>query len=152
MLESRRPGGSDEVLTHCLLQRLCRARERLHEGFDEAPSVDELAREAGLSTGQFIRRYAAVFGITPHQHRILARLERARQLLALSDRQVTEVCLEVGFSSLGSFSELFMRRTGTPPSAYRRRARTLIQIPGVMPAALAPGCLSLMQAAYAGLR
>jgi hypothetical protein len=57
---------------------------------------------------------------------------------------VTDVCMEVGFSSLGSFSDLFARRVGTSPSAWRRRMRTLVSVPGALPAVLTPGCLSLM--------
>jgi hypothetical protein len=57
---------------------------------------------------------------------------------------VTDVCMEVGFSSLGSFSTLFTQRVGEAPSAYRRRVRAMVQVPGTVPAALIPGCLSLM--------
>jgi AraC-like DNA-binding protein len=63
------------------------------------------------------------------------RLDRARQLLAAEQRSVTAVCMEVGFSSLGSFSTLFSRRFGETPSAYRRRVKA---------ADLVPGCLTLM--------
>jgi len=59
--------------------------------------------------------------------------------------------MEVGFSSLGSFSALFARRIGTAPSVYRRRVRSLITVPGTLPPQLIPGCLSLMGAAFATL-
>lgn len=140
------------MLTRDALQRLCRARARLCEPGDDAPRIDELAREAGLSTGQFIRCFAAVFGETPHQRRVRARLERARHLLAADAGSVTEVCMEVGFSSLGSFSAMFTRRVGIAPSAYRRRFRTLVAVPAGVPPALMPGCLSLMAAAFARLK
>jgi AraC-like DNA-binding protein len=52
--------------------------------------------------------------------------------------------MEVGFSSLGSFSDLFTRRVGETPSAYQRRMRPLVTVPGVVPRELMPGCLSLM--------
>jgi len=102
-----------------------------------------------MSPFHFIRRFESVFGTTPHQFRIQSRLERAKHLLALSDYSVTDVCMEVGFSSLGSFSALFARRFGTPPSAYRRQVRSLLAVPGELPKVLAPGCLSLMAAAFA---
>jgi hypothetical protein len=57
---------------------------------------------------------------------------------------VTDVCMAVGFSSLGSFSTLFTQRIGEPPSAYRRRVRTLITVPGIPAIDLTPGCLTLM--------
>jgi len=102
-----------------------------------------------MSPFHFIRRFESVFGTTPHQFRIQSRLERAKHLLALRDYSVTDVCMEVGFSSLGSFSALFARRFGKPPSAYRRQVWSLIAVPGELPRELAPGCLSLMAAAFA---
>ena len=132
------------MLTHQALRRLCRARDRLRSGDEPAPSIPEVAGEAGMSPFHFIRSFAAVFGETPHQHRIGARLERARHLLARGEHSVTEVCVEVGFSSLGSFSGLFTRRVGRTPSGYRREVRASVQVPGGLPAAVIPGCLLLM--------
>jgi AraC-like DNA-binding protein len=132
-------------------RRLCRARDLLREVHDHPLTIDEVAREAAMSPFHFIRQFNAVFGTTPHQYRIHARLDRARQLLALGTHSVTDVCMEVGFSSLGSFSDLFARRVGIPPSAYRRQARTMVTVPGILPPALFPGCLSLMGAAFARL-
>jgi hypothetical protein len=102
-----------------------------------------------MSPFHFIRRFQSVFGETPHQFRIRSRLDRAKYLLAVSDYSVTEVCLEVGFTSLGTFSDLFARRVGTAPSAYRRQVRALMPVPGVIPRQLIPGCLTLMGAAFA---
>jgi AraC-like DNA-binding protein len=104
----------------------------------------EVAREAALSPYHFIRVFKAVFGETPHQVRIAARLDRARQLLSVGEQSVTDVCVEVGFSSLGTFSHLFARRVGSPPSEYRRRIRSMVQVPGTIPGQLNPGCLCLM--------
>jgi hypothetical protein len=73
-----------------------------------------------------------------------ARIERAKHLLASGSHSVTDVCLEVGCTSLGSFSALFARRVGVPPSLYQRRVRTFIHVPGTLPAELTPGCLTLM--------
>lgn len=129
-----------------VFRRLCRARERLGEVDGEGGTIEAIARELGLSPYHFIRQFEAVFGRTPHQYRLRARLDRARRLLAAGERSVTEVCMEVGFSSLGSFSAWFTRECGATPSAYRRRMRTLVQVPGVVPQALSPGCFSLMAA------
>ncbi len=76
--------------------------------------------------------------LPPRQYRIATQIDRAKLLLAQGDLSVTEVCLEVGFTSLGTFSDLFARRTGEPPSAWRRRARITV------PEILFPGCLTLM--------
>jgi len=137
------------MLTSTGFAHLCRARDMLREVHDRPLSIAEVAREAAMSPFHFIRRFESVFGTTPHQFRIQSRLDRARHLLALSDYSVTDVCMEVGFSSLGSFSALFARRFGKPPSAYRRQVRSLIAVPGELPRELAPGCLSLMAAAFA---
>src|SRR5262245_41230438 len=137
------------MLTRNELTRLCRARDLLRETHDRPLSIREVAKEAAISPFHFIRRFAAVFGETPHQFRIEARLERAKRLLALSDYSVTDVCMEVGFESLGSFSDLFARRVGIAPSVYRRRVRSVMQVPGLLPPELTPGCLTLMAAAHA---
>jgi AraC-like DNA-binding protein len=132
------------MLKNLSLIRLCRARDRLRETRDDVLSVRDVAKEAQLSAYHFIRQFAAVFGQTPHQFRIDARLDKAKSLLAADHHSVTDVCMEVGFSSLGSFSDLFSRRIGVAPSAYRRQLRSLVSVPGTMPAQLIPGCFSLM--------
>ncbi len=124
--------------------RLCEARQRLREVHDSPLSIHEIAREARVSPFHFIRQFEALFGLTPHQFRIQSRLDHARVLLARGEHSVTEVCMEIGMSSLGSFSDLFTRRIGESPVSYQRRARTLIQVPGALPHDLFPGCFSLM--------
>jgi AraC-like DNA-binding protein len=137
------------MLDRSALRRLCSARDMLRELHDRPLSIQQVAREAAMSPFHFIRQFESVFGATPHQFRIQARLDRAKRLLALSDYSVTDVCLEVGFSSLGSFSDLFARRVGTSPSRYRRRVRSYVHVPSDLPRVIAPGCLSLMAAAFA---
>ena len=129
--------------------RLCRARDMLREVPDSPLTVEAVARESGMSPFHFIRQFTALFGTTPHQFRIQARIDRAKYLLALGNDSVTEICMDVGFSSLGSFSHLFATRVGVPPSAYRRRTRPMVVVPGIPPLQLFPGCLSLMAAAFA---
>jgi AraC-like DNA-binding protein len=126
--------------------RLCAARERLR---DSDARVPRIAREARLSTGELIRRFASLFGETPHQYRLRERLDRAKRLLARSERSVTDVCMDVGFSSVGSFSTWFARRVGRAPSDYRREAKPLAAEPSSSPASLEPGCLALLTAALA---
>lgn len=81
---------------------------------------------------------------TPHQVRIHARLEHAKRLLAGGNHSVTDVCLEVGFTSLGTFSDLFARRVGTSPSAYRKRFRRIAAVPALLRYQLYTPCFSLM--------
>jgi AraC-like DNA-binding protein len=123
---------------------LCRARDLLAEIREHSLSIRDVAREAHMSPFHFIRQFEALFGITPHQFRIRSRLDQAKHLLALDQTSVSDICMEVGMSSVGSFSDLFARRFGAPPSAYRRHARTMVQVPGTLPPELFPGCLSLM--------
>ena len=112
------------LLRHDVFRRLCRARDMLEDVPEDPVSIEDVAREVGISPFHFIRQFEAVFGLTPHQFRIQSRLDRAKHLLAMGGHSVTDVCMEVGFSSLGSFSDLFTRRVGATPSAYqRRRAR-----------------------------
>jgi len=132
------------LLTNEGFRRLCRARDLLRELREPSLSIADLASEVQISPFHFIRQFEAVFGLTPHQFRIHTRLDAAKYLLAAGDHSVTDVCMEVGFSSLGSFSTLFTRRVGEAPFAYRRRVRPMVQVPGTLHAHLAPGCLSLM--------
>ena len=128
------------ALSHAAFVRLCRARDRLRAADDRPLTIEAVAREAALSPFHFIRRFQSVFGTTPHQYRIAARLERARELLARRQYTITHVCVELGFSSLASFSHLFARHVGMRPSRYRRTAHAPTE---------APGCLTLMAEAFA---
>jgi AraC-like DNA-binding protein len=127
-----------------VFKRLCWARELLCREAERAPSVRDVASQVEISLFHFIRQFEAVFGETPHQLRIRTRIERAKRLLAVGELSVTEVCLELGFSSLGSFSDSFARRVGESPSAYQRRLRSVAQTQAERASVTEPGCLSLM--------
>ena len=127
-----------------LLRRLCHARDFLRD-WEEAPlPVSAVARRTGFCYCHFIRLFKAVFGQTPHQYRSQAQIEQAKHLLILSDMSVTDVCMAVGFSSLGSFSALFSRRVGVSPLAFQRHYRPAAGNPRRLPPSLIPGCFSLM--------
>ena len=131
------------LLSHDAFRRLCLARDLLVDQSEPALPIKDIARQTGISHFHFIRQFEALFGTTPHQLRIQSRLDRAKLLLARGNHSVTDVCMEVGFSSLGSFSDLFARRIGEAPSVYQRRARLIVPVGGI-PQPLFPGCLSLM--------
>ena len=101
--------------------RVERARSFIDAHLDGPLDLDRLAREACFSRYHFLRQFKAEFGDTPHQYVTSRRIARARHLLETTDRSITEICLDVGFSSLGSFSTLFQRHVGHSPSRYRRR-------------------------------
>jgi transcriptional regulator GlxA family with amidase domain len=84
--------------------------------------LDELARAANFSRYHFLRAFRRAFHATPHEYLTRKRVERAKELLADSELTVTEICFEVGFESLGSFSTLFHNMVGWSPSIYRARA------------------------------
>ena len=127
-----------------LLSRLCHARDLLRDWEDEPLSVSAVARVSGLSRFHFIRLFKAMFGETPHRYRSRAQIEKAKHLLILTDLSITNVCISIGFSSVGSFSTLFLRRAGMSPSEFQRRYRSASLAEGQLPASLIPGCLSLM--------
>ena len=91
-----------KVVHDDVFRRLCRARDLVHERSGEPLTVAQLARSAGVSRYHFLRLFRDAFGATPHQYLMRVRLERARKLLAADAASVTDVCMEVGFSSLGS--------------------------------------------------
>lgn len=107
-------------------RRLCRARDLLAAGYRERITLEEAAREACLSPFHFHRTFARVFGETPLEFLTRLRMDAAQRLLAADEMPVTEVCLEVGYASLGTFSKRFAERTGRPPSEYRSMARRLV--------------------------
>ena len=101
-------------------RRLLRARDAIHARYAQSLRLEDLAREAALSPFHFLRLFRSAFGETPHQYLTRVRIDAAKRLL-LADAPVTDVCFDVGFQSLGSFSALFAKRVGSPPSAFRRR-------------------------------
>ena len=127
-----------------LLSRLCHARELLRDWEDEPLSVSEVAQNSGLTRFHFIRLFKAIFGETPHQYRLRAQVEKAKHLLVLTNLSITDVCMAVGYSSLGSFSALFSRRVGMSPLEFQRRHRPTPLPERQLPASMIPGCLSLM--------
>jgi AraC-like DNA-binding protein len=120
-------------------RRLLIARELLCARYSEPLSLHDLAAAAGLSEFHFLRAYRAAFGETPHQHFTRLRLEHAKRALARG-AAVTEVCFDVGYSSLGSFSSLFSRATGQSPRAWQRDVRSLVSVPADLPRLYIPGC------------
>ncbi|HEY6307449.1 MAG TPA: AraC family transcriptional regulator [Candidatus Angelobacter sp.] len=103
-------------------RRLCRARDRLAAEYQAKLSLEHAAREACLSPFHFHRLFTSAFGETPHDFVTRRRMDHAKRLLAAGE-SVTEVCFEVGYSSLGSFSHKFHMLAGRSPSEYRREVR-----------------------------
>jgi transcriptional regulator GlxA family with amidase domain len=102
-------------------RRLLRARDAMDRDYSEPLDIRALARIALVSEAHFIRTFRATFGETPNRYLQRRRVERAMFLLRSTDRPVTDICMDVGFSSLGTFSRVFRDIVGEPPSAYRTR-------------------------------
>lgn len=100
---------------------LRRARDHIDRNFTEPIDLDEVASVAGFSKFHFHRLFVAAYGMTPAQHLSKRRIERAQDYLRATNLTVTEICMAVGFSSLGSFSSRFSEIVGESPSAYQAR-------------------------------
>ncbi len=116
------------------LVKLRRARDRIDREYALPLNVEELARGAGMSAGHFSRQFRQAYGESPYSYLMTRRIERAKALLRRGDLSVTDVCFEVGCSSLGTFSTRFAELVGVPPSVYRL---DLAQEAAGMPACLA---------------
>jgi AraC-like DNA-binding protein len=111
-------------------RRMLRARDAIDRDYALPLDVAGLAAVAHVSEAHFIRSFKATFGETPHRYLQRRRIERAMYLLRTTDRSVTDICMEVGLASLGTFSRTFSDIVGETPSQFRRR--------GPMPGA--PSC------------
>jgi AraC-like DNA-binding protein len=102
-------------------RRMLRTRDTMDRAFAQPLDVPALARVARTSPAHFSRQFRATFGESPHRYLQRRRVERAMELLRETGRPVTEICFDVGFSSLGTFSRTFRAIVGESPSAYRAR-------------------------------
>ena len=103
------------------LAHLRRARDLMDREYSRPLDVAELARTALMSPAHFSRQFRAAYGETPYSYLMTRRIERAQALLRRGDMSVTDVCMAVGATSLGSFSTRFTELVGESPSAYRAR-------------------------------
>ena len=112
------------------LERLDRARSFIDHCYDHPLSLDQISEKACFSRSHFLLHFREAFNKTPHQYLVERRIEKAKELLGGDELRVTDVCFEVGFQSLGSFSTLFRRNVGQAPITYRERAHAKRQAPG----------------------
>src|SRR5882724_4438375 len=117
-----------------VLERLNRARKFIDLCYDLPLDLEEISSHACFSRFHFLRLFRQAFNKTPHQYLVERRIERAKELLSSEKLRVTDVCFEVGFQSLGSFSSLFHKCVGHSPNIYREKSRQTQaakrQIPG----------------------
>ncbi len=112
---------------------MLRVRDAIDRGYREALDLEALAGVAHVTPAHLVRSFRRVFGETPHRYLQRRRVERAMFLLRSTDWSVTRICVEVGFTSLGTFGRTFTAVVGEPPTTYRAR--------GALPAV--PGCVTM---------
>ena len=118
------------------LRRLRQARDRINREYAQPLDVAALARTALMSPAHFSRRFRAAYSETPYSYLMTRRIERAKALLRRGDLSVTDICFEVGCTSLGSFSTRFTELVGETPSAYRARNHDKLRV--------VPSCQAMM--------
>jgi AraC-like DNA-binding protein len=117
-------------------RHLLRAKDVADAHFAEPLEVSDLAKAAGLSQAHFSRAFRAAFGVSPHAYLLTRRLERAASMLRSTDQSVADICMSVGFQSVGSFTTSFTRMFGKSPTAYRE------SFPPPVAWAMIPGCVT----------
>ena len=121
-----------------LNRRLLRSRDAMDRAYAEPLDVRAVAAVAHISPAHFSRCFRAVFGESPHRYLQRRRVERSMFLLRESDRTVTDICFDVGFSSVGTFSRTFRQIVGQTPSAYREGHGPIVAPHCVQLAAMRP--------------
>jgi AraC-like DNA-binding protein len=110
------------------LRRLRRARDQIDREYAQPLDVATLARTALMSAAHFSRRFRGAYAETPYSYLMTRRIERAKALLRRGDLSVTDVCVAVGWTSLGSFSARFTELVGESPSSYRARSHDELRL------------------------
>lgn len=101
------------------------ARRILDREYTTSITIERLSDEVALSPYYLIRLFHRTYKLTPHQYVMQLRIKKAKELLVNSDLSITAICTDIGYQSLGSFSTLFTKTVGIPPSAYRANRETI---------------------------
>jgi AraC-like DNA-binding protein len=128
------------MLNHDTYVRLCRARDFLAAHYTRRLTLSEAASVACLSPFHFHRLFSSAFGETPHDFLTRLRMKEAQHRLILENEPVTEICFDLGYESLGSFSSRFRRMVGHSPANYRREVRRVFAVPALWRVAVIPYC------------
>ena len=126
-------------LTNDLYQRIVAAKVYIDENYHEPIDLEVISKKAFLSRFHFHRLFRKVYRRTPHQYLTQKRIDKAKDLLA-ENKPVTDVCNEVGFESIGSFSSLFKKEIGFAPTYYRNMAWLKKQQQKAQPKLAIPHC------------
>jgi AraC-like DNA-binding protein len=127
-----------------LYKRLYRAKEFIDDCYDKPIDLNRIAGQAYFSPFHFLRVFKKIYNKTPHQYLTERRIEKAKELLSKDDLRVTDVCFEVGFQSVGSFSTLFNKYVGYPPAVYKLEYLRKLQVAIRFPEKVIPACFLQM--------
>ncbi|MEO8514562.1 MAG: AraC family transcriptional regulator [Ignavibacteria bacterium] len=127
-----------------LYKNIIRAKNFIEKRYRDEIDISSIAREACVSDYHFIRTFKKIYKKTPHRYLTEKRIEKARELLGVSEQTVTDICFEVGFSSPGSFSTLFTRYVGYPPAVYRMQRQKKTLLSEKFPKKVIPNCFLIM--------
>jgi AraC-like DNA-binding protein len=126
-------------LTTEIYQRIVSAKIYIDDNYQESINLEQISQKAFLSRFHFHRLFRRIYQKTPHEYITRKRIDKAKELLA-KNKPVTEVCNEVGFESIGTFSALFKKEIGFPPTYYRNMAWLKKQEAKQQPKKFIPGC------------
>jgi AraC-like DNA-binding protein len=121
-------------------KKIVTAKLYIDDSFHERIDLDQLSRQACLSRYHFHRLFTRIYRLTPHQYLTRKRIEAARKSLAANELSITEICNDVGFESIGSFSTLFKKEIGQAPASYRNLARQKQEQTRTQPRSFIPHC------------
>ena len=128
-----------QAITPDIYQRIINAKKFIDDNFQESIDLEDISQQAFLSRFHFHRLFTRIYRHTPHQYLTRKRLDKAQDMLA-ENKPVTEVCNEVGFESIGSFSVLFKKEIGFAPQYYRNMAWLKKQQQKEQPKTAIPHC------------
>lgn len=120
-----------------LLRRLLRAKDKMDAASDEQWPIARLAQLSAVSVAYFAREFKTAFGLPPHRYLLTRRIERAIAMLRDTDLPITDIALQTGWTSLGTFGRIFRDVTGASPGALRARERSLPHAGALMPECVA---------------
>lgn len=123
-----------------IYKRIIKAKELIDECCTEHLDIERLAREAYFSPYHFLRTFKKIYNKTPHKYLTERRIDKAKELLRSENLSVTDVCYDVGFESIGSFSTLFNKYVGSSPAKYRMEQSRRIYLAVNFPEKLIPFC------------
>src|SRR5262245_4965631 len=122
-----------------LYRRIVQAKLFIDNHYCEKINLNDIAGEAYFSNYHFMRLFRMAYQKTPHEYLTTLRLQKARELLSGSDKNIIDICFEVGFESAASFTSLFKRFSGVTPSTYRRKALQTLEVIKEQPLRVIPG-------------